>query len=163
MTNLYFLRHGHAHDRDEWKTQNDELRPLTTEGIAAMRQEAIVLRHLQPDFTAIVTSPLVRARETADIIHTLFPDLPITEDALLKPGFGLKALEKVLKQHDGHESLLLVGHEPDFSAVISDMIGGGRVTMKRGGMARVKLASKEKLRGDLIWLITPSVFRAAED
>lgn len=163
MLNLYFLRHGHAHDRDEWKTQNDELRPLTTEGIAAMHQEALVLRHLQPDFSTILTSPLVRTRQTADIIQQFFPELSVIEETLLKPGFGMKALEKLLKQHDGHDNLLLVGHEPDFSAVIADLTGGGRVIMKRGGMARVKLTSREKLRGDLIWLISPAVFRAAED
>jgi phosphohistidine phosphatase len=163
MTNLYFLRHGHAHDRDEWKTQDDELRPLTAEGIAAMRQEAIVLRHLQPDFSTILTSPLVRARETAEIVQHVFPEVPIVEDELLKPGFKVKALEKLLKEYDGHENLLLVGHEPDFSAVIGEVIGGGRVTMKRGGMARIKLTNKEKPRGELIWLITPAVFRAAED
>jgi phosphohistidine phosphatase len=53
--------------------------------------------------------------------------------------------------------MMLVGHEPDFSLTISALTGGGRILLKKGGLARVDLTSSEPLQGELVWLLPPKV------
>lgn len=164
MTNLYFLRHGVAHDRDEWRGDSDELRPLTEAGRAAMRHQAVILARLGLKLSAIFSSPLVRARQTADLVAEAFPNVSLIEDPLLKPGFNSEALAKLLKTHRPQGAILLVGHEPDFSEVIAALTDG-HVVMKKGGLARVRLATKldkRELRGELLWLATPELLGAAQ-
>ena len=91
MTKLYFLRHGEAGDRTAYMGENDHLRPLTEEGIAAMKREARFVGDMKLKLDAIVTSPLVRACETAKIVAKVF-GLKAQENDLLKPGFNVAAL-----------------------------------------------------------------------
>jgi phosphohistidine phosphatase len=158
-TRLYFLRHGVAYERDEWQGSDDELRPLTDKGISAMKQEAKYMKQIKLELDSLITSPLVRARETAKIVADTL-DLKLDESSLLKPGFDIAALGKLLKQYDDSKRIMVVGHEPDFSRVISAVIGGGRVEMRKGGLARIDLAQVDPPRGDLVWLLTPSVLGA---
>lgn len=164
MTEVFFLRHGIAFDRGEWSGDNDELRPLTEAGIATMRAETVNLVSLGVKLDVIISSPLVRARDTAAIVHARYHEIPLLEDDLLKPGFDHKDLDKLVRRYDQYRSILLVGHEPDFSDVVSDVIGGARLSLKKGGLARVALSSKVKgsnPRGELIWLLTPELLGAA--
>lgn len=157
MTKLYFLRHGEAGDRDAWMGENDELRPLTEEGIAAMKREARHVGDMKLKLDVIVTSPLVRARETAKIVAKAF-GLKAQENDLLKPGFNVDALQKLLVQYPDTKRLMVVGHEPDFSSVIGQLIGSASVVMRKGGLARVDLTSP--MRGELVWLLTPQLLGA---
>lgn len=164
MTELFFLRHGVAFDRDAWHGDNDELRPLTEAGIAAMNVEADMLVRLGVKPDVIITSPLVRAHQTAEIVSVRYSQIPLLEDDLLKPGFDHKDLDRLLKCHDEFQSIVLVGHEPDFSDVVSDVIGGARLSLKKGGLARISLSSKTKAgnpRGELVWLLTPDLLVVA--
>jgi phosphohistidine phosphatase len=160
---LYFLRHGVAYEREAWQGENDELRPLTEEGIEDMKREARTLRDICPKLDAIVTSPLVRARQTAQIVAKKL-GMEVQEDALLKPGFDVEALGALLARHRSARRLMLVGHEPDFSHTIAQLIGGGTVDMAKGGLARVdtddNAAETLSLRGSLIWLLTPKLLGA---
>jgi len=155
---IYFLRHGDAGARDKW-AGSDEERPLTPEGAARMEREAVALSRLALPVELILTSPLVRARQTAEIAaRRLSLRDVLKEDSRLRPGFGVDGLSSILQDHRDVRALMLVGHEPDFSTVISTCIGGGSVEMKKGGVARVDIASPALLRGVLVWLVPPRLF-----
>jgi phosphohistidine phosphatase len=153
---LYFLRHGLA-DRAEWDGDDFE-RPLTEKGKARMAREADTLAKLGLEVDLILSSPLTRARQTAEIVARrlgLADRLQI--DERLSPGFALGALAKILEAQAKRQALLLVGHEPDFSETIGALIGGGQVLCKKGALARVDLCPEHPPRGHLVWLIPPSV------
>lgn len=153
---LYFLRHGLA-DRDQWHG-NDFERPLTEKGKARMAREADTLAALGLALDRVVTSPLARAYQTAEIVATrLEMGDRLVEDERLAPGFGPDELAGILSAHPQAEAIMLVGHEPDFSETISALIGGGAVVCKKGSLARVDLYDNAALGGELVWLIPPGV------
>ena len=154
--NLYFLRHGLA-DWPNWDRPDAE-RPLTPEGIQRMKAEAKAMKGLGIAPALIAASPLVRAKQTAEIVADRF-GLTVNATPLLAPGFGMRQLTALLRDMSGVKEAMLVGHEPDFSATISDLIGGGRVVMKKGGLARVEV-DPESLTGELVWLLAPKVLIA---
>ena len=154
---LYFLRHGIAGDRGEWKG-DDYDRPLTEEGKERMDREARTMAKmgLAPD--AIITSPLVRAYQTAEIVaRALKCDDRLVKDDRLGPGFGASELAGILETQPNAAELMLVGHEPDMSETVSRLIGGGRVTCKKGSLACVQLEPPASLKGELLWLYTAKV------
>ncbi len=154
---LFFLRHGLAGDRNDWKG-NDAARPLTDEGIEKMKRTAATLAQLDLGLDALITSPLVRARQTAEIIaQKLDLITKLVEDARLAPGFNAHQLHAVLLDHPDANALMFVGHEPDFSETIGALVGGGRIVCKKGGLALVKLANGHSRHGELEWLIPPRV------
>ncbi len=152
---LYLLRHGKAESRAEWRG-DDAARPLTAEGEAALRREAKALRAMDLALDAIVTSPLARARRTAEIVaDELGMSARLIEDDRLAPGFDVRRLEQLLAAHGPADNLMVVGHEPDFSATVAELIGGGDVVMKKGGLARVDTTAPVAGGGQLVWLLTP--------
>jgi phosphohistidine phosphatase len=154
---VYFLRHGLAEERDTWK-EDDSLRPLTDKGKLQLGRTADAISKVVPDLDAIITSPLVRAKQTANIVaQKLDMEESLVEDARLSPGFGLEELGEIIKEQSGAEGLILVGHEPDFSSVVSQLIGGGRLVFKKGALARVDLIALNPPQGELVWLIPPKV------
>ncbi len=158
---LYFLRHGLAGDRAEWKG-DDARRPLTKKGRAQLDEAGNAMACLGLEFDAILTSPLVRARQTAEIVaNRLGASDRVREEARLEPGFGLKQLRDLLAGAGSLSALLLVGHEPDFGQTVSVLVGGGTLVMKKGGLARVELTSRRPLRGQLVWLVAPKLLRPA--
>ena len=116
------------------------------------------MARLKLDPEAILTSPLVRARQTAEIVATeLNLSSRLTEDVRLGPGFGLGELAAILDSHSNSRALMLVGHEPSMSDVVGELTGGTRVVIKKGGLARVDLSHVVGLEGELVWLIPPAV------
>lgn len=152
---LYFLRHGLA-DWPDWDVARDHERPLTDEGVAKMKAEAKAIKRLNLAPDAILSSPLVRARQTAEAVAEGLA-MNVIEEPALAPGFDLKRLRDVLRRYPDAAALLIVGHEPDFSKAIAQLIGGGRVVMKKGGLARVDLESLDPPDGELVWLLAPKV------
>jgi len=152
---IYFLRHGLAGKRSEWK-HDDATRPLTDEGIDKMKRIAKTLAALDLGLSVIVTSPLVRAKQTAEIVAQKL-NLKVVEDPRLAPGFNIEGLRAILRDHAGANALMVVGHEPDFSDTISALIGGGRIVCKKGGLALVELSNAPSLKGKLVWLVPPRV------
>ena len=152
---LYFLRHGLAGDRETW-TGDDFGRPLTDEGKQRMAREAATIAKLNLNLDVILTSPLVRAYQTAEIVaqHLNLTDRLVKDDRL-SPGFGSSQLAGILKAYPEAKALMLVGHEPDFSQIIGELIGGGRITCKKGSLACVELT--KSLQGELAWMIPPFV------
>jgi phosphohistidine phosphatase len=148
---LYFLRHGEA-DWPDWK-KPDEERPLTKHGKKEMREVAAFLKQVKARPDLIVTSPLPRASQTAEIAAERLK-IKCREDKLLAPGFGLPDLERLLKRYP-EESLMIVGHEPDFSEVISDLTGAS-LKLSKAGIALVELHRSWR-SGRLLWLFPPKI------
>ncbi len=157
---LYFLRHGIAADAGPAGT-GDAGRPLTKEGISKMQAGARGMRRLGLRLDALLSSPLVRAHETAAIVaRELGLELQLTEK--LAPGCDIAQLFALLGEYRAAERVMLVGHEPDFSGLIGALTGGSHVLMKKGGLARVDIERMEEGAGTLTWLLPPRVLREAE-
>lgn len=152
---VYFLRHGIAADREEWKG-NDFDRPLTREGRERMQREAKTIARLDLELEAIVTSPLVRAKETAEIAAEPLKMRP-EADERLGPGFDVRRLGEILRAHAGADAIALVGHEPNMSETIGEIVGGARVDLKKGGLACVEIDDAREVTGTLLWLIPPKI------
>jgi phosphohistidine phosphatase len=167
---LYFLRHGQAGQRSAW-VGDDALRPLTEAGRERMVQEATTMRKLGLAPDVIVTSPLARARQTAEVVAEILGlEARLVEDDRLAPGFSLDKLGGVLSHLKGGssgESVLLVGHEPDLTEIVGRLVGGADVLFKKGALARVDLPARTSIsggssrglegRGQLVWLLQPAV------
>ena len=151
---LYFLRHAIAHDADANTT--DEQRQLTDEGITRTRQTARMLKALGVKPDALYSSPLIRARETADVIRKVL-GVEVQERKEVAPGFSIFAVEALTSDLDEDTDVMFVGHEPDFSTTIASLTGA-RVVLKRGGLARIDIISRQPMLGDLVWLIAPKIF-----
>ncbi len=154
---VYFLRHGLASDREQWQGDDFE-RPLTDEGREKMAREAKALAKLGIALDAIITSPLVRAKQTAEIVaDRLKLHNRLKKDERLSPGFDAEQLRLVLQDHTDADAIMLVGHEPDFSATIEHIVGGAKIDLKKGGLACVDLANVASLDGVLLWLVPPKL------
>ncbi|HTH20228.1 MAG TPA: phosphohistidine phosphatase SixA [Candidatus Udaeobacter sp.] len=152
---LYFLRHGEA-DWPGWTKPDDE-RPLTDFGKKEVRQVGKFLNRLKVKPDLVVTSPLPRALQTAEAaVEQLKTKL--RQDKALEPGFGITELRTVLK-HYKSKVLMLVGHEPDFSSVISALTGAS-LKLSKAGVALVDF-DPETEKGRLLWLFPPKVARKA--
>ena len=153
---LYFLRHGEA-DWPDWKKSDDE-RPLTERGKKEMRDVAKFLNRLKVRPDLIVTSPLPRASQTAEIAADHLK-AKLRTDELISPGFGMDELRTVLKRHRA-KTLMLVGHEPDFTGIISELTGAS-LKLAKGGVALVDV-DPESEEGRLLWLFPPKFARKAK-
>lgn len=151
---LYFLRHGEA-NWEHWEKPDDE-RPLTKKGRKEMDVIANALLKLPVRPALILTSPLPRAWETANIVAQVL-EIDYETSPLLAPGFDGNALRQLLNEHM-NQDLMFVGHEPDFSRVIA-LLTGGIVRMAKAGLARVDLADGANLVGELVWLVPPKVIK----
>jgi len=152
---LYFLRHGDAVSGEKWKGR-DAQRPLSPQGVALMERESPAISLLCPGLDLILTSPLVRARQTAEIVARRLGQQNVLEvEDRLSPGFGVDELAAIIRERHVAASLMLIGHEPDFSRVISACIGGGRVEVKKGSLIRVDLEKTSSLSGVLAWNLPP--------
>jgi phosphohistidine phosphatase len=151
---LYFLRHGEA-DWADWDRPDDE-RPLTKKGKKEIKKLAKFLVRLDVDLDEIMTSPLPRAAQTAEIVGERY-SLIAHEDDRLKPGFDCGDLEKILK--DRYDlALMIAGHEPDFTKAIS-AITGAQLKLAKGGIALVDL-NPSSMKGTLLWLFPPKLAKA---
>src|SRR4029078_4063409 len=153
---LYFLRHGEA-NWPSWTKPDDE-RPLTDFGKKEVRQVAKFLNRLNVRPGLIVTSPLPRALQTAEIAAEQLKT-KVRQDEALEPGCGVRQVRTVLKRHHS-KVLMLVGHEPDFSSVIS-ALSGASLKLSKAGVALVDL-DPETEKGRLLWLFPPKVSRKAK-
>lgn len=151
---LYFLRHGIAEDPRAGLP--DARRALTPEGEAQMRAVGRGMEALGLRFDAILTSPLARARQTAEIAaRELGQGERVREEPALASGAGLPDLARALEGQPETARLLLVGHEPDFSEMIGALIGGGSVRVKKASLACVEALRVRSGSGELRWLLKP--------
>jgi phosphohistidine phosphatase len=161
---LYIMRHGIAEDRGSPGISDDARRALTPEGKKKVSDIARGLARLGVTFDWIVSSPLVRAVETARIVVEIMgPDVPLDLSDDLRPGGAAEALIAFLSQHPSRKRILIVGHEPDLSELAGRLIGAGHrahLALKKGGCCLVEFTEfPPKSPGKLIWWLTPRVMR----
>ncbi|MEI6292889.1 MAG: phosphohistidine phosphatase SixA [Methanomicrobiales archaeon] len=155
---LFILRHGKAEARA--MGTNDADRALTGQGREEIKKIGRWTITMGYTFEVIATSPLKRAMETAEIIGlTTGQEHNIQAWDLLSPGGDLDALSRQIASAGGDGSVLIVGHEPMLSTVMSRVISGNAATsviLAKGAFARIKnVTFQDQLSGDLHSLITP--------
>jgi len=158
--NIYILRHGLAAERGSPEYANDADRPLTSEGARKMWKIADGMKALDLKFDLILSSPYVRARQTAEIVAQAFnirETLKFSET--LQPDGDQSAMIELLNRTEEVENPLLAGHEPYLSALISMLISGksdSSVVMKKAGLCKLSAESLKYGRcASLRWLLTP--------
>lgn len=154
----YFLRHGIAAEPDSW-SGSDFDRPLTREGRERMEREAKAIEDLDLALDCIVTSPLVRAKQTAQIVAARVGS-NVVEDPRLANGFDVERLGEILCAHPDAESIMLVGHEPSMSATLGRAIGNAQVELKKAALAGIDFGDGSTPPGTLVCLIPPKVLVA---
>lgn len=161
---IYLLRHGLAVEHGT-RGVTEEQRPLTPEGAAKMRTAAEGMKNLGVTFDALLTSPLVRARQTADIVASVYGAKDrLKELPALKPGSAVEKLWVALKPYPRTRRLMLVGHEPDLSQLAALLLTGRpdgmNLQLKKGGLCFIEVTSlPPKGRGQLGWLLTGKQLR----
>jgi phosphohistidine phosphatase len=148
---LYFLRHGEA-DWPDWKKSDDE-RPLTKRGKKEMRAVAALLDRIGASPSLILTSPLPRASQTAEVAAERLK-IKCQEDRLLEPGFSRSQLKRLLEKYP-EDSLMFVGHEPDFTETISALTGAS-IKLSKAGVAKIDI-ERSLEGGRLLWLFPPKL------
>ncbi|HVP96936.1 phosphohistidine phosphatase SixA [Methanoregula sp.] len=156
---LYILRHGKAAPPSA--RNDDSSRELTPEGRKDIRNAARFLAGKKVRFDGIFTSPLVRARETAEIVAkvTGAREDPVVRDELL-PGGNPDAVCLLVSQFGEDATVLIVGHEPLLSALVARIITGGgdaAVALGKGSLAKIRNFTFERSpSGELQWLLSCS-------
>ncbi len=149
---LFFLRHGDAEDRQPGRP--DAARRLTPSGIQELELAARGMLGLDLRLDVILTSPLVRARETADIVaRSLACEAHVQEVPALGGGCGLGDLQALLADQAPRARVLLVGHEPDFSTLVGTLIGGGHVRVAKASLACLDVQRVEPGGAELRWYL----------
>jgi phosphohistidine phosphatase len=156
---LLLLRHGVAQDAGPDTGWRDEPRALTPEGRARMERAARGMEALGVAPDAIVCSPLVRCRQTAEIVGAAL-GVAVREDGRLRPGADLDDVADLLLDHPDAEAVLLCGHNPDMPHLVDALTGGGRVDFRKGTLAVLDLDAARPRGGRLRALYPPSVLRA---
>jgi phosphohistidine phosphatase len=161
---LYLIRHADALSLSAAGVVDDGDRPLSEEGRAQARALAVGLQKHGVGLDAVYSSPLLRARTTAEELLQTWsgpvPPLQLVDD--LAPGFKAKTLAGFLAELD-RESVAIVGHQPDFADFLGWLIGGrkAQIDLAKAGVAAVHLPDKPRKGGGiLLWLLTPAWFEA---
>jgi phosphohistidine phosphatase len=158
---LYLIRHGLAGERSpEWP--DDSKRPLTDDGVSKLRKEARGLRVLDVGFDLIVTSPLLRTRQTADVFaEVLATKSPIVSSDALAPAGSPAAVIQEIAKHARRGRVALVGHEPNLGELAAHLIHArSPLSFKKGGICRIDFDTPPpKGAGSLVWFLPPKMLR----
>ena len=157
---LYLIRHAEAHPLDD-KITDDAERPLTDAGRATARALATTLTRLGVKLDVVATSPLLRARQTAEEILSQWPAPPeLRVAAELSPGGKRRKVALGLRKL-GKGAVGLVGHQPDLGELAAWLIGSrkAQVDFDKAGVALIHCPDEPgKSAGSLVWLATPAWF-----
>ncbi len=159
---IYILRHGIAVDRGTPGFKKDADRSLTKDGEEKTHQVAEAMLAMELKFDLILSSPYVRAVQTANIVAAELDEEVTFTDFLLPDANPLELIREINRTKP--QSVLLVGHEPDLSRLISLLVSGGSeaaIELKKGGLCKLtteKLAFRQC--ATLHWLLTPKQLRS---
>lgn len=163
---LFVIRHAIAEPLGKANEFTDERRVLTIEGRNRMREVVKGLVKLGVEFDLIMTSPLARAVETAEILATAvgLSKKEIKQSGNLAPGGSAEQLFAEIKKHAGAEAIALIGHQPDLGGLISRIIqsdaGALSIQLKKGSVCCLSVTETvPTLRGDMVWLLTARQLR----
>jgi phosphohistidine phosphatase len=156
------IRHGLAEERgDAWP--DDSKRPLTDEGMSRMRRSARGLARIGVTIDIVLTSPLVRARQTAELVAGgLDPRPSLVNVDSLAPDGSYAAVLADLEKHGRRSRIALVGHEPMLGELAARLIGSRHaIEFKKGAVCRIDIDDLPPAGpGDLRWMLTPKIMRA---
>ena len=166
---LLFIRHAIAVDRDAFAEtgKDDDLRPLTADGRRKMRKIAKALQHMLGCPERLVTSPLTRAEQTAEILADVY-GMKISEtlDAL-RPGSRVTLFAPWASEQPVDATIAIVGHEPNLSKLVSWLMTGdteSHVALKKGGACLLSFGGAPHRGGAMLeWLLTPAQLRQMGD
>ena len=155
---LYFLRHGAAEDPQKYKVDLD--RPLTKKGQEEIKNEIHNLKHFPAKFDIIIHSPYLRAKQTAEVVaKEMHLSRKLCEDEALASGSNAEKLLAMLELYQDYQNILIVGHEPDFGLILSNLLDlKGALPFKKGGLAGVDLDLKNKT-AELILFVNPEFLK----
>ena len=159
---LYLMRHGVAAEQGA-EYPNDDDRPLTSEGIERLRQQVAGLRELDVRLDRILTSPLVRAAQTAEILAAGVECVaPLVIVDALRPGGHFEAVAAALSRLGDDRAVALVGHMPSIGVLAARFIGAqGPLQFKKGSVCRIDVETLPPAgAGQLQWLVPPRALRA---
>ena len=152
---LYFLRHGKAGSP---RAKNDDARKLTDAGVAALRSAAPLWRRLNLRPDVVLSSPLPRALQTAELFCEAVGGEPITDERL-RPGATWGDLARAMAAHPDARRVMFVGHEPDLSSAARELSGAASVRMRKGGLACLEFyGTPEPGGGEIAWLLDPDLY-----
>jgi len=158
---LYVLRHGIAIARGDASYPLDSDRPLTPKGIKRMKRVASGMRRLKISFDVMLTSPYKRALETAFVLGQQYGvgEMIQTCTALTPEVLPEEVIRILQEKYSTSRQLLLIGHEPQLSALISTMTSGSagaRPLLKKGGLCKLQVDKLQPGKcATLLWLLTP--------
>ena len=153
---ILFVRHAAAVDHGDFKGGGDLDRPLTKEGRSKAEAAFKRLAEVYHKPGGILSSEAVRARQTAEILGKCLGDTEVVTTNLLNPGCTIDSFKEILKTYaKKYESMAVVGHEPDFSEIISALVSDGslRIEVKKASCIEVDVNSIFK--GVLTFAVPP--------
>ncbi len=161
---LLMIRHAKAGERNPETWPDDDLRPLTKEGMAEMRSVLKSLRKMGVVFDVLVTSPLLRARQTAELVAEAWGrNEPPQESDVLGHNCSVSGVVKLLAKFPPDSTVAIVGHEPDFSRVAAQLIGKtgeAAIDLKKGGIIGIAFDGQPAAgAGQLTFLLKPGHLR----
>jgi phosphohistidine phosphatase len=155
---LHLIRHAHAGDPEAWDGP-DAARPLSEKGRSQAERLGRYLADIGFRTDAILTSPKLRARQTAEIVAEHL-GVDVVEDQRLAGALDLDTVAAILKDADDTERPVLVGHDPDFSELVSVLSDAANAPMRKGALARIEIEGPlEPGAGTLRWMIPPDALR----
>ena len=161
---VVLFRHGPASKRDAARWPDDELRPLTSQGVARTRAAAAGVAVLAGTVRAIWTSPLVRATGTAAVLREALREPRVHVVEALRPrGSWRETIERLQQNRGAGGVLVLVGHEPDLGKLAGCLVFGAprALPLKKAGACAIDFEGPvDAGNGQIAWLMTPKQLRA---
>jgi len=157
QVSLFLLRHAHAGDPEKWRGP-DAARPLSEKGRLQAEALGLFLADHGFETDAIVSSPRIRALETARLVATPLERPVIVRDELGEP-LDLESIGRLLDLLGSPSRPVLVGHDPDFSTIAAELTGIPELPVRKGALVRID--AEIPLRpggGHLRWLVPPDLF-----
>ena len=145
MIALHLLRHAHAGDATRWSGDDDE-RPLSEKGIRQSERlgRLLATSTTRPDL--FITSPRLRASQTAEIVAEALGERVVVDERLAGP-LDASVVAEILARQDSAERPCLVGHDPDFSELLGELVGLDAIPMRKGAIARVDVGGPDVVAG----------------
>lgn len=162
---IYFLRHASAGTKKSAIPEQDERRPLDAKGIAQSKQVGKLLSTLGVQPEAFISSPLLRAVQTAELVAgQLKPEPSITIDDALRPDASYEQFQDLIQHYVKRKTIVVTGHNPNESEFLSYLISGGTiknvVELKKGTIAKIEYNGG---RATLHWCVTPKLIGIAQE
>jgi phosphohistidine phosphatase len=157
----HLLRHGHAGDPARWHG-NDAERPLSDKGRRQSERLGRLLASAPEPPDLFITSPKARAAQTAEIVAGILGARVVVDDRLAGP-IDAAVVGRILADAGHCERPCLVGHDPDFTDLLAELLGTGSIPMRKGAIARVDLPEgrAEPGAGTLRYLLPPDLLPPA--